>query len=520
MTKPPQAASAMALAKSSQSQLLTMKYSKLPIFLVAVLGLSGLTGLGASTPERARLIVLADMGNEPDEVQQMFHLLMCSNEVEIEGLIAVTGKYLRPDHKLAYRRRLYPELFTQLIDGYALVYPNLKLHAAGWPSPASLHGVVASGQTGYGIAATGEGKASAGSQLIIAAVTKPDPRPVHIVVNAGANTLAQALRDYRATHSAAELKAFLAKLRVFENGAQDNSGAWICHEFPDLLWVRSNYQTYCYGGPENKNLGPHTWQPYAYSPEGQDEWANEHVRTNHGPFGKLYPSRFDIGRIHFIEGGGTIPWMGLVSHGLTDSAEPSWGGWSGRFGAEKQTNVWSRHADIKVDEQANVPFALHTEASDRWTDPEDGQVYDGSSVPVWRWRRAMWNDFKARMDWCFKPYAEANHSPHAVLNGDRTDAILKLSAKAGEVVNFTAAGSSDPDGNTLRYAWWVYSEAGRQPYGGSVAIKHPTAPEISIAIPADASGREIHLILEVWDESAVVPLVDYRRVVISVRPTR
>ena len=81
-------------------------------------------------PERARLIVLADMGNEPDEEQQMLHMLMCANEFEVEGLIAVTGKYLRPEDKDPYRQKLHPELFTKLIDGYAKVYPNLKLHAA------------------------------------------------------------------------------------------------------------------------------------------------------------------------------------------------------------------------------------------------------------------------------------------------------------------------------------------------------------------------------------------------------
>jgi hypothetical protein len=90
----------------------------------------------------------------------MLHLLMCANAFEVEGLIAVTGKYLRPEHKVPYRQKLHPELFTRLIDGYAKVYPNLKLHATGWPTPEHLHRVVASGQTGYGIAATGEGKAS------------------------------------------------------------------------------------------------------------------------------------------------------------------------------------------------------------------------------------------------------------------------------------------------------------------------------------------------------------------------
>jgi len=469
----------------------------------------------AETP-RQRLIVLADMGNEPDEEQQMTHMLICSNEFQPEGLIVVTGKFLRPELPEPFKQKLHPELFYRLIDGYEKVLPNLQLHATGWHTPDYLRSIVASGQTGYGIAATGEGKSSAGSKLIIDAVTEADPRPVHIVINAGANTLAQALRDYRATHSPEELKAFVAKLRVFENGAQDNAGAWICHEFPDIFWVRSNYQTYCYGGPEGNQLGPHTWKPYAYSADGQDDWAKENVRTNHGALGELYPVRSMGNRVHFIEGGGTIPWMGLVCHGLTDSAEPSWGGWSGRFSAEKLTNVWSRHKDIKVDEAACVPFALYTEAADRWNDPEDGKVYEGQSVPVWRWRTAMWNDFKARMDWCVQPYAKANHHPRAVLNGDTSRAILKRPAKPGEVLKFDATASTDPDKDALRYRWWIYPEAGRQPYGKALPIENASSGTIEVTIPPDARGKELHLIVEVWDQSKIVPLVDYRRVVITV----
>ena len=83
----------------------------------------------------SRLIILADMGNEPDEEQQMAHMIMCSNEFELEGLIAVSGIYLRPESKDPYRRVLHPELFTGIINAYAKVYPNLQKHASGWQSP-------------------------------------------------------------------------------------------------------------------------------------------------------------------------------------------------------------------------------------------------------------------------------------------------------------------------------------------------------------------------------------------------
>jgi hypothetical protein len=54
------------------------------------------------------------MGNEADEEQQMMHMLMYANEFDLEGLIAVTGKYLQPTSKDPYRQKLHPELFHHL----------------------------------------------------------------------------------------------------------------------------------------------------------------------------------------------------------------------------------------------------------------------------------------------------------------------------------------------------------------------------------------------------------------------
>lgn len=222
-----------------------MSATKINLLLICII-----TTLTASISAKPRLIILADMGNEPDEMQQMIHMITCSNEFEIEGLIAVTGKYLHPDSELGeYNRVTHPELFLEIIDAYAKVYSNLQKHAEGWPEPDALKRVVAAGQKGYGNGDVGKGKSSQGSELIINAVTKDDDRPVWIVVNAGSNTLAQALFDYRESHTEAELKAFVAKLRIFENGSQDNAGAWICNQFPDIHWIRSNKQTYAYGGP-------------------------------------------------------------------------------------------------------------------------------------------------------------------------------------------------------------------------------------------------------------------------------
>ncbi|MFY0653676.1 MAG: DUF1593 domain-containing protein [Cyclobacteriaceae bacterium] len=472
---------------------------------------------------KQRLVVLADMGNEPDEMQQMIHMITCSNEFDIEGLIAVTGKYLRPGSHLGeYHWTLHPELYLEIIDAYEMVYENLKIHDPNYPEPQKLRNVVASGQTEYGIADVGKGKSSEGSNLIIKIVEKDDERPVWIVMNAGSNTLAQALFDYRESHTAEELDAFIKKLRVFENGSQDNAGSWICREFPDIHWIRSNFQTYAYGGPGWANpkagLGPHYWKPYAYSTEGQFEWQKENIMEYHGALGDIFPERkfhtWGEGVVGFMEGGGTIPWMGLVNKGLFDINQPSWGGWSGRFTSEKTENFWSRHKDIREDEEKVAPFYVYSEAPDTWTDPENDSLYVGDFVPVWRWRRAMYNDQICRMDWCVKSYEEANHHPVAAFHDDISNSIIRLAAKTGDTIALDASSSYDPEKDELNFSWWIYPEAGT--YDGNVSIPDNMKQTSSITIPKDAVGKQIQVILEVYDSNSIASLFDYRRIVIDV----
>lgn len=475
--------------------------------------------------ERGRLFILADMGNEPDEEQQIMHMLMCSNAFDLEGLVAVTGKYLRPESNNPFKQKLHPELFTRLIDGYSKVFDNLVLHDANYPKPDFLRSIIASGQAGYGIEDTGDGKTSEGSTLLTKALLKTDNRPLYLVVNAGSNTFAQAIKDFAATHNTQETETFLSNVIVFENGSQDNAGAWICAKYPKINWIRSNYQTYCYGGPsgdgatDNKGkheaLGPYKWEPYAYSGMGQHQWLLENVIGDHGAFGAYYPIRqFPRGNISFMEGGGTIPWLCLINSGLSDIKHLDWGGWSGRYTGKKVKNYWSKHSSIKVDEEKYAPFYVFGEESDNWTDPETGQTYDGLFAPVWRWRRATYNDFKCRMDWCTQPFNKANHHPLAALNADFSNDILIRTVKIGDTVVLDASLSSDPDGDQLIYSWFVYNEAGTYPDG--VFIANDDSALASLYVPENAKNTEMHVILEVKDSNPIASLYDYRRLILRV----
>ncbi|MDX1284766.1 MAG: DUF1593 domain-containing protein, partial [Draconibacterium sp.] len=391
--------------------------------------------------------------------------------------------------------------------------------------PDYLRSIVRSGQPGYGIESTGKGLSSEGSDLLIEILEKDDPRPVYVVVNAGSNTLAQAIKDYEQVHSKAELDKIISKLRVYENGAQDNSGAWICANYPEIHWVRSNYQTYCYGGPANDGiednkgdhsfLGPHTWHPYAYSSIGQHQWALEHIVGNHGPFGPYWPLRqFHHGLIHFLEGGGTIPWLGLVNKGLYDIENPHWGGWSGRFTKEKQKNFWSKHTSVNTDEKTYGDFYMYIEDLDEWINPENGDKYNDWYTPVWRFRRAFYNDFQCRMDWCIQPYEKANHNPIAAVDGDKSNDFIFKEVKAGDEITFNATTSYDTDGDELEFIWWNYPESGT--YSKRIELKNSTKDVLKFKIPKDASGKEIHIILEVKDKSEIASMYDYRRIVLKV----
>jgi hypothetical protein len=474
--------------------------------------------------QRHRLILLTDMENEPDDSQTMVKLLLYANELDIEGLIAVTSRWLK--------HTVYPESIVDRVRAYGLVRPTLLKHAPGFPTAENLLSRTAGGQRDYGMAGVGDGKSTPGSELIIEAVDRDDPRPVYFAINAGANTLAQALHDVRRTRSATQLERFVSKIRVYDNSGQDNAGAWICHTFPQLFYARSRSQVYGLFGPTEK-AGPQSWAPWS-----QYEWAEEHVRTRHGVLGALYPQRLwrcgDRDRYAFLEGGGTTSWLGLVNKGLYDPARIAWGGWGGRFSLRKE-QVTAGQFEVDTEEKPYEPWLMYPQAEDTswvWGEGTDDTFTTFSGVhgevrytnrtfaPLWRWRDAYTRDFRARMDWCVADYQHANHHPVAVFHGDQHRSIVRCAVEPGETVDLDARGSYDPDYRPqtrpleLDFGWSTYPEAGT--YEGAVRIDHPDQPRASVKIPGDAAGTSIHVILEVTDRHPEVPLTAYRRIVMEV----
>ena len=117
---------------------------------------------------RPRLLVLTDIGGDPDDQQSMIRLLVHANEFEIEGLIA-TASGTPGELKEAVTK---PHLIREQIEAYAQVLPNLRIHADEFPSTESLLGVVKSGNPNRGRDFIGAEQDTEGSRWCSCAPTR------------------------------------------------------------------------------------------------------------------------------------------------------------------------------------------------------------------------------------------------------------------------------------------------------------------------------------------------------------
>src|ERR1041385_6885887 len=84
----------------------------------------------AQLPDKHRLIVVTDIGNEPDDFMSMVRLMLYSNEIDIEGLIASTS--------IHQSKKVSPDLIEKVINAYRKVQPNLLKHEPGYPTTQKL----------------------------------------------------------------------------------------------------------------------------------------------------------------------------------------------------------------------------------------------------------------------------------------------------------------------------------------------------------------------------------------------
>lgn len=461
-----------------------MSRKSLPLFARFIAFYLVLSGLNIEASFKPRLLILTDIGQDPDDQQSLVRLLHYANDFEIVGLIATADHNSKKE-----TAEIREHLIHEAIDRYGRIHANLVKHDPNYPTSEMLKRTVKKGNALGGntipvFDTIGPHKDTEGSDWIIKTGDLHDGRPLNIAIWGGACDLAQALWRLSQNRSTEELAYWVSDIRIHAIGDQDNTSIWIRENFPKLFYIHDLHP----GGDKFQSAYRGIFLGGDLSTLSKD-WLYANIKTGHGPLGAFYPDKaWTQKNPHgVIKEGDTPSFLYFLRNGLQDPGRPDFGGWGGRF--RREGTVWR-------DDQDTVG---------------DTQSYRAT---VWRWRPDFQNDFAARADWAVMPYNQANHHPKAVLNGRSGKEVIYQDVVPGETVTLSAAGSSDPDGQSFTINWQVYPEAGT--YGKLIPLTRPRGVSTKLTMPRDSSGKTIHTLLEVRD-SGSPPLVSYRRIVLAVQ---
>lgn len=415
-------------------------------------------GFAAKAQEvvKPRTIVTTD--GESDDKCSFVRFLLYTTDFDVEGLIYTNSMWHLKGNGTKWMH--------DFIDEYSKVYDNLKVHHPGYPTADFLKSRLYVGQIEeVGLASIGEGKDTPGSDRIVEVLLDDDPRPVWLQAWGGLNNICQAFYRIKNSHPD-QVEKVSQKARVYAIAEQDDLKEWLQKEMPDVMYILNGMQF---------------WRVIAYSWDRRnpmqeheiytEKWLNENIKSK-GPLGRIYERQL-------MEEGDSPSFFHLMKTGLRSHENPAWGGWGGRFEQQGPGNFWR---DAK----------------------DDGD----NTKPLWRFIVPISEDFAARMDWSVNAeYGEANHPPVVKIKQGE-----ELKVKAGSKIKLKAS-ASDPDDNELTTRWWQYPEAGT--WAGKVDIPKPEKEKIKLEIPADASGKIIHLVFEVKDNDKL-PFTRYKRIILNV----
>jgi hypothetical protein len=425
--------------------------------------------LSVAADDRLRVIVETDLGGDPDDEQSLVRFLLYTNEWDVEGIIcnraeARDGENLNPE-------RTGLGIGHRLVKAYGECYPQLVKHDARYPRPEELLTRTVSGYAG----------SDDGVNLVLAAVDADDLRPVWFlnwgtIDGSDPSSLKRALDRVLTERGPRGYAAFKSRLRL---SSDDQFGEHTTKiDPPFALWVDT------FRPPVDGKRWYHTFSGITATAGGFD--LERDVLTGHGPLGTLYPTN----TTHVQKEGDTMTFLYLVPTGMNDTEHPTWGSWAGRYGRNEKFGdrpyYW-----------ANAP--------DEWK----GTRHRDNTLK--RWAEHIQNDFKARMDWCVRDVADANHPPVVQVNGERMRRVT-----SGETVVLDASGSNDPDGDELAFAWEFYREVGTY-HGPLPEVRDAGTERASFVAPEVESEQTIHVIVTVTDDGAPA-LTRYGRVVVTVAP--
>lgn len=465
---------------------------------------------------KQRYIALTDIYRKPndrqseiDDVESMCRLLLYSNDIDLEGLIATTSFCYRNGGEEKNRK-----IILDIIDAYEKVKKNLDIHAVGYPEADYLRSITFCGISEYG-KRYGKGfgheryNDNPGVNHIINVVDKDDPRPVWIGLWGGANTLAQAVWKVLKTRSTEEFNRFLSKIRVYGISDQDKGGIWMRENFGDRLFYIVSPSAGNYPGAAEFMHA--TWQGISFDYFGgkkerkefcgansrmiTNEWIEKNI-CGETPYRKMYPLPT------MAMEGDTPSYLGLIQNGLGNMEHPDWGSWGGRY-------------EFYIPKKA--PFLGKKEKYPIWTNAADtidignGRTNTNNFATIWRWREAFQNDFVARLRWTEESdFHKVPHAPVVKLN-----IPAEIRVACGEKVILSAEGTYDPNKLELSYHWFNYKEAGN--YDKSVVLENENEKTTSFTAPDKVCT--LHFILEVTN-SGMPAVTRYARVIVNVEGRR
>ena len=495
---------------------------------LVVLGFALLTAARADAAvAKPRAVVLFDP--ELDDQNTLIRYLLYTNEIDTQAIIyqssgvhwagdgqgtlwAVAGREYSSRNLCpctSWRWKQGERFMDDALDIYTQVYPNLKVHDAGYPAPELLKSRLLNGNIEF----DGDlSKDTAGSNRVKELLLDDDPGLLYLMTGAGHSSIARALESIKQQYAdSPEWPGIYAKIarkvRIQSWGDQDGTYAqYIRPNWPDVSYRNMSAGVWGYGArnsilPADRSLLDPAWMR-----------ANV---SDVGPFGAFYRVWGDGKQMvpgdifdHFgfrgltgaqLQAMGYVVWtpvqapdswisegdtpilLNQIDNGLRAGEDPSWGGWGGRSAGD--------------------------------VNPATGAV--NTAYAASRWFKDAQQDFAARMRWTVSPtFAGANHEPMVAVNGP-----LNIAAAPGETVKLSAT-ASDPDGNALTYKWWQYTDA--DTYPGAVTLSTPDTLSTSFEVPANSvipvnavPGQTIHLILEVTDNGTPA-MKSYQRVVVTV----
>jgi hypothetical protein len=423
--------------------------------------------------ERPHVIILTDIGQDPDDEQSLIRTLLYSNDISIRGIVPT----YRPGKPVG------TSIVQSILGAYGQDLPRLLEHDIRYTNTPILLGRVKDGLNYNN--AIGAGRDSAGSNHIIAMVDSA-PVPVWVLVWGGSRELAQALYKVKSTRSASAYAAFQKKLRVYTiswSQYSNEPGDWMAANAKDMFWIASaSYErtgTATFRGMYQ--LGDQSMQ--------KESWIRTYIKSR-GNLGALYPlNTTEDG----MKEGDSPSLLHVLPIGLGDPSVPKNGGWGGRY--MKESAYYN-----------NISKNIYTSqfAKDTLNGVTDRKL------SVARWRPAYQSDFAARAEWLEQSYAEANHPPDARIVGANSRTV-----RSGDTVTLDAGPSSDPDGDSLSFKWWVYKEAGTYP--GNLSITNNGSRLATLKVPVVNSSYRISIVLEVKDNGSPSS-TRYQRVVLTLNP--